>query len=211
MEVTRSNSPPGQLLLRWTHKALLQWTDSLSPPNWQNVEIPIVEDGMERSVEVATVPNQRFFKLIPDPLAPPPDADGDGVPDADDLCPDTPSGQAVDACGCSPVQIVQRPGAVMDKTMTLLQKALTDLEQEPAFDPARGTLANLLTFMEGDADFMKRGEVESAADRYSDRVVELAELEAELARLRPQFERPPIAPGDEADFDEYDERNLFLN
>jgi murein DD-endopeptidase MepM/ murein hydrolase activator NlpD len=84
-----------------------------------------------------------------------------------------------------------------------------ELEREPAFDPARGTLAGLLEFMEADADFMKRGEVESSANRYSSRVVQLAEVEAEMTRLRPQFNRPPITPGAEADFDEHDERNLF--
>ncbi|MCL4786622.1 MAG: HYR domain-containing protein [Verrucomicrobia bacterium] len=211
LEASRSNSPPGQLRLRWTHQAILQQTDSLSSPNWQDVEAPIDRNGTERSAEVGTAATQRFFRLIPDPLAPPPDADGDGVPDGQDLCPDTPAGQAVNASGCSPVQIILHPEAVLEKTVMQLKKALVELEREPAFDPARGTLAGLLSFMEGDADFMKRGEVESSADRYSSRVIQLTQVEAELSRLRPQFSRPPLAPGAEADFDEYDERNLFLN
>lgn len=211
MEATRSNSPPGQLRLQWTHQAILQQTDSLSPPNWQNVTEPIDRNGAERSVEVATAATQRFFRLIPDPLAPPPDADGDGVPDDQDLCPDTPTGQAVNASGCSPVQIVLHPEAVLEKTVTQLKKALAELEREPAFDPARGTLTSLVQLMEADADFMKRVEIESSADRYSSRVIQLAHVEAETARLRPRFNRPPIAPDAEADFDDHDERNLFLD
>lgn len=37
----------------------------------------------------------------PPPPAPPADSDGDGVPDSQDLCPDTPKGDRVDAQGCS--------------------------------------------------------------------------------------------------------------
>jgi len=35
----------------------------------------------------------------------PPDQDGDGVPDASDLCPDTPPGEPVDGNGCSDAQV----------------------------------------------------------------------------------------------------------
>jgi hypothetical protein len=51
-------------------------------------------------------------------IVPVDDADGDGVPDASDLCPGTPMGQAVDANGCSDAQVdadgdtVCDPGAV---------------------------------------------------------------------------------------------------
>ena len=36
-----------------------------------------------------------------------PDTDGDGVPDSVDACPSTPTGEAVDASGCTPVQTTQ--------------------------------------------------------------------------------------------------------
>ena len=41
------------------------------------------------------------------------DADGDGVADDDDQCPDTPSGEPVDSVGCSPSQLDRWYG-VMD-------------------------------------------------------------------------------------------------
>ncbi len=43
--------------------------------------------------------------LVPTLVLPPLDSDGDGVPDADDLCPNTPVGEAVDANGCSQSQL----------------------------------------------------------------------------------------------------------
>src|SRR4030095_6613777 len=36
----------------------------------------------------------------PQPTAPPPDSDGDGVADAADNCPDTERGKQIDATGC---------------------------------------------------------------------------------------------------------------
>jgi len=38
------------------------------------------------------------------------DSDGDGVPDDEDLCPDTPAGAIVDAQGCSIVQLTPCAG-----------------------------------------------------------------------------------------------------
>ena len=35
------------------------------------------------------------------------DSDGDGVPDADDACPDTPAGETVDANGCTPTRATE--------------------------------------------------------------------------------------------------------
>ena len=43
-------------------------------------------------------------------LGPPPDADGDGVPDAEDECPDTLPGAVTDAAGCSIEQLVPCDG-----------------------------------------------------------------------------------------------------
>ena len=43
-------------------------------------------------------------------LGPPPDTDGDGVPDAEDECPDTPPGAVTDATGCSVDQLVPCDG-----------------------------------------------------------------------------------------------------
>ena len=45
-----------------------------------------------------------FTTRTRDPNAPPPDADGDGVPDTGDACPATPAGEAADANGCSASQ-----------------------------------------------------------------------------------------------------------
>lgn len=46
--------------------------------------------------------------------APPSDTDGDGVDDADDLCPDTPAGTPVDATGCPMTAPIERVEISMD-------------------------------------------------------------------------------------------------
>lgn len=53
-------------------------------------------------VAAAAAPPPPAAPAAPPPPPPPPvDSDGDGVPDSQDLCPDTPRGDRVDAQGCS--------------------------------------------------------------------------------------------------------------
>jgi hypothetical protein len=63
-----------------------------------------------------TTPNYGDYDLWAVKLGPEPplDSDGDGVPDKDDQCPDTPSGTVVNAHGCSIEQLVPCNGPWMN-------------------------------------------------------------------------------------------------
>jgi hypothetical protein len=79
----------------------------------------------------------RVIKLRPEL---PCDRDGDGVPDIRDFCPDTPSGQIVDADGCSLDQLVPCAGpwknhgdylaAMKNATEQFVQDGLLTREQQ---------------------------------------------------------------------------------
>jgi len=69
-------------------------------------------------------------EAVPPPPPPPPaDSDGDGVPDAQDQCPGTPHGVAVDALGC------ERKGSITLEGVTFkLNSADLTVDSRPALD-----------------------------------------------------------------------------
>lgn len=65
------------------------------------------------------------------------DADGDGVPDSRDKCPDTPQGVKVDAAGCPIVAVV-----VVEEVVVVKQEAIVVRDVNFEFNSARLTAAD---------------------------------------------------------------------
>ncbi|MBN2505095.1 MAG: HYR domain-containing protein [Verrucomicrobia bacterium] len=112
--------------LRWFGSGVPQETSTLeSSMEWKAVAGSIHTNGDERTLSCPLGGGTRFFRLVGEPLAPAPDADGDGVPDARDRCAGTLAGLPVDDCGCALLQMARHPGQVagpaMDKLHSLLE------------------------------------------------------------------------------------------
>jgi murein DD-endopeptidase MepM/ murein hydrolase activator NlpD len=100
--------------LRWVGDADVQSTDVLSDdPLWRPVNGTPTSNGLERILILPVEPGHKFFRILPRPLLPPTDRDGDGVPDERDRCPDTPAGLRVDEFGCALFDLIASPEDVL--------------------------------------------------------------------------------------------------
>ena len=108
--------------LRWVGDALVESTDALSDDTiWRQVIGTPQSNGVERILIQRVNAAQKFFRILPFPLLPPPDRDGDGVPDYRDRCPDSPAGLPVDEFGCSVFDLVGSPDLALGPEQTQLR------------------------------------------------------------------------------------------
>jgi len=119
--------------LRWAGDAIVESTDALSDdPIWRRVIGTPTSSGIERILILPIDSAQKFFRILPMPLLPPKDGDGDGVPDQRDRCPETPAGLAVDEFGCSPFDLVASPELALGPEQALLRKLRRDIARWPS-------------------------------------------------------------------------------
>jgi hypothetical protein len=120
-----SHQPPSNVMLRWHVPGTVEVATALSPlPDWKPAAGSPRTNDDERTLVYPLDRSSRFFRLAASPLAPPPDEDRDGVPDAVDKCPGTPPGLAVDEHGCSLIALTTRPESVAGEPMRLLSGLL---------------------------------------------------------------------------------------
>ena len=121
--------------LRWTGEALVETKSRLdATAEWESQPGNIEADGTARRLSVAAGQQQQFFRIRPLPLLPPPDEDGDGVPDAADRCPGTSAGARVDMFGCAAVDFFAAPEAIFEPDRAHAQEALQLLNLDGGFE-----------------------------------------------------------------------------
>jgi hypothetical protein len=99
-----------QFELRWTGNAVVESTDRLGVDAiWEVVEEPPIGEDNEWVMMLPTSDQSRYFRWRILPVVPPADRDGDGLPDSEDRCPDTPNGLEVDEEGCALFDLVATP------------------------------------------------------------------------------------------------------
>ncbi|MDB5967973.1 MAG: OmpA family protein [Hydrocarboniphaga sp.] len=87
-----------EALYRYGHRDSSPEGTTIAPDNFNYVLINLgLQLPLGRSAEL-TPPTAEPAAVVP--VAPPPDSDGDGVPDERDRCPGTPAGTTVDDAGC---------------------------------------------------------------------------------------------------------------
>jgi murein DD-endopeptidase MepM/ murein hydrolase activator NlpD len=117
------------LVLRWEVEAAAQESPVLGDPAaWDTLALPVETQGDQRTMAYPGHEETRFFRLTASPHAPPPDADGDGVPDIEDLCPETPEGATVDRCGCAPIQLAYHADVVAGPPLAELNAWLEHMQ-----------------------------------------------------------------------------------
>lgn len=137
----------------------------------------------------------------PAPVVPPPppaDSDGDGVPDSEDLCPDTPRGDRVDSRGCSCDVTRQVEFAFDSAELTAAGRATLD---EVAGELAR--LQFMVGTVTGHTDSVGNAEYnQRLSERRAQTVADYLEghgIAAERLNVRGMGEVEPIADNDSAE------------
>lgn len=119
--------------LRWVGDGEVESTDALNDdPVWRRVNGTPTSSGVDRSLILPIDPTHRFFRLLPLPLLPPSDRDGDGVPDERDRCPDTPPGLRVDQFGCAYFDLVATPDLALGPEQAQLGQLRADIVRWPS-------------------------------------------------------------------------------
>jgi len=133
LRVTRLR--PDLLELRWTGDAAVEFTDILldDETRWLELHTTPESNGVERVLRIVPTESHRFFRLRLIDLLPPPDTDGDGVPDLRDRCPDTPAGLPVDQYGCALFDLITTPERVFDPERATGRQALRLLQFDGGF------------------------------------------------------------------------------
>jgi len=179
--VTRTES---NVTLHWFGNGVPQETPSLSPlVNWRPLTLPITQNGDERTMVYPNPAGIRFFRLIANPLAAPPDSDRDGVPDVTDRCPGTPPGLAVDACGCANIELARTPQVLTKRLTESLQSAIAGLQSNPgmvALSEFGERLSQHLTMLDEALQQIRAGEIVAGGDLFRR---ELRSREAEHVSL----------------------------
>ncbi|MCP5521968.1 MAG: HYR domain-containing protein [Verrucomicrobiales bacterium] len=143
-----------QVELRWTGEAQVETRSQLDAAEWMLQPGEIESDGMMRRMRVAAGETHQFFRIVPMPLLPPADTDGDGVPDTDDRCPDSPAGATVDRFGCTALDVLTAPAGLFKPERDAAGEALrlltldggferTMIPLQSALDPATDPLPQL--------------------------------------------------------------------
>ncbi len=172
-----------QVELRWTGDAVLEGTDVLGEDSpWQEITDAPQFDGVERVLQLPASTRQSFFRTRPMPLLPPADHDGDGVPDSLDYCPDTPHGLAVDEHGCSVLELVATPEAVLGPEREALAKTLGEVRLEGSFSNLAGRLQTQLAPSNNPALLLRSRELAGASGAQSNLVSELRRAATEFPR-----------------------------
>ncbi len=124
---------PGRLALTWTGPAEVQGTDGLGVgAEWKLIELRPSQTGNQFTLDLPLSGPMRFFRLHALPLVPPPDRDGDGVPDNLDRCPDTPAGLPVNAFGCAISDLIATPDLALGPDQAGLRLIRRDLARWPS-------------------------------------------------------------------------------
>ncbi len=141
---------PQLVELRWTGDAFVEQRSRLDPSApWEVQPGTIEAEGVFRRMRIPAAASQQFFRIAPLPLLPPPDEDGDGVPDDKDRCPGTFAGARVDRYGCADLDVLGAPEGIFEPDRALAQEAVRLLILDGGF--AR-TLEVLLPALEPSTD-----------------------------------------------------------
>ncbi|MCP5518626.1 MAG: HYR domain-containing protein [Verrucomicrobiales bacterium] len=133
-----------QVELRWIGEAHVETQADLAGTAWDFQPGDIQADGSVRTMRVAAGETQQFFRIVPLPLLPPADEDGDGVPDGEDRCPGTYAGARVDRFGCATLDVLGAPEGIFEPERARAMDALRLLTRDGGFERARGQLAAAL-------------------------------------------------------------------
>lgn len=194
--------------LRWTGEAHVEKGSQLEGGSWEFQTGEIEADGALRTMRVVAGETHQFFRIVPLPLRPPPDEDGDGVPDAEDRCPRTYAGAQVNRFGCATLDLLGAPEGIFTPERVQAAEALRLLMQDGGFERAQRVLGDavapatdpvepLLERRLGDAVAALTGQVEGLREaledfrktkpsRIADIMAEAPRLDAEHADVRPQ-------------------------
>lgn len=176
----------GLVELRWTGDAQLESRPSLDGAEWELEPGEIEADGMMRRMRVAARESHRFFRIVPFPLLPPADADGDGVPDAEDRCPDTPEGAAVDRFGCATLDVLGAPRDIFKPGREVAGEALRLLALDGGLEPAMIPLQSALDPATDPLPRLLDRELSRAHAAQSDHAAALRTALQEFQRLKPK-------------------------
>lgn len=179
---TAAQTDADRLELRWTGNAVLESTDRLGGnADWQEVNEPAVEENEEWTIKIPTSETSRYFRWRLLPVVPPADRDGDGLPDSEDRCPDTPMGLAVDETGCALFDLLATPEQALGEEEVQLRNLRNRLLRWPGTEaladviPAPDESLSTLRFRLIERDY--QGALAEANRNVS-------ELEGALAELR---------------------------
>ncbi len=134
---TAARLPGNRVELRWVGDATVESTDALNAaPVWRAVAGTPTSNGVDRTLVVPIDPGHHFFRIVPRPLLPAADRDGDGVLDENDRCPETPPGLPVDDLGCSSFDLIATPDLALGPEQDQLRRLHVDLTRWPSVGPA---------------------------------------------------------------------------
>ena len=191
------------VILNWRGNNFPQEAPSLNPPmDWQTVVGTIVTNGSERTMQLPATGAQRYFRLGAFP-APPPDTDGDGVPDPQDRCPETPPGLLVNTQGCALVELATDPRRAAERTLLLLPKAMVEIQRDVLFRPVSSALEQHLAELLEAESLIREGQITNGVDLFEQAVsgVETQQIvfEGIVAQWNATRQPWPVPPGEEAD------------
>ena len=67
--------------VKWDYIGQLEFTSTLTPPDWQPWRGPVSSNGLARSAILSSSGSQVYFRIVRSEIAPAADSDGDGVAD----------------------------------------------------------------------------------------------------------------------------------
>lgn len=175
-----------KLELRWTGEAMVETADRLGPQaEWQLQTGTIEMDGMERLMRLEVADDQKFFRINPMPLLPPPDEDGDGVPDMEDRCPGTPLRSGVDQYGCVSLDVVTVPEGIFEPERAQVHEVLRQLAIDGGFPEAIGLLLPAVQKVRAPAAALNERDIPGAFFAQSDFVTIVRNALLEFQRRKP--------------------------
>jgi hypothetical protein len=212
--VTVSNLPPfrvnlmgDNIVLRWHGRGTPEFAVSLTPPiQWQTAICPVIEVSPgEYLMEEAAREEQRYYRIVAPPLAPPADGDDDGVPDRDDRCPQALGGRVV-ACGCSPIDAISQAELVVGPVLSSIETAAESLRgpgspwngapTNAVFGPVLGSLEGSWRDIALAASQLRAANLPNAMDGYARGLAQLENalslMEAIIARVADELWTSPI-------------------
>ena len=172
--------------LRWTGDAQLESRPRLDGAEWQLQPGEIEADGMMRRMRVAARETHQFFRIVPFPLLPPADGDGDGIPDTEDRCPETPAGATVDRFGCATLDVLGAPEGLFQPERDSAGEALRLLSLDGGFERSTVPLKSALAPSADPLPLLLDRQLPQAHQAISNRVAGLSVALQEFQRLKPK-------------------------